>query len=467
MRRGRQVTTMSSTPDAAIPPPPPPPAPTPPPPGWTASPSASSPPAAKPMAKMGIVAAVVVIVVIAAVVGGLYAAHIGPFASSSSGPGGGASGSGETYSQAAAAAQPTTSSVSGGPWTLSGGAGVVVSNSVAINATVINATSGGGGCGTQLLSGASSITSIPGTSSSPSSGTSNAWIVYYSNATSALLEVAVFGGTATPLLTQGEYGGCLTGLSGLGLPANYVDSPAAATTAYNAGGSSFVTAHPSFNLEEILVPSVTVTYGGYVTTTPASWEISYTDCNLAADDGTTLNGAAPAQFTASVNATTGGLVRGLNATTACPSLGPSKGGGGPPVKNSLANVTEYFTWEQQHMGHAAYWNNGSFYTTLNTLTTGDLTVSIENNTTDAAVSTAGMTLQVITSGGSGYVFLSTYNFTTNTWNDTSVGIGTASSATNILTLNSTSSLKGDNIVLTATNSAPATGSVSAALGKAA
>jgi hypothetical protein len=412
------------------------------------------------MMGMGVVIAVVVVVVIAAVVGGLYATHSGPFHTNGSGAGspGGSSGSGGTYSAAASAASPTTSSVAGGPWTLAGGVGVVTSSSVAVNSTTINASFGGGLCRPDFLSTDSSITSIPSSSNAASTGLTNAWVVFYSNASAGILEVAVFGGVATPLLTIGAYGSCGLGASSVGLPASYLDSPAAAAIAFNEGGSTFVASHSSYNLEEILVPTVTDTIGGKTTTTQASWEIDYTDCNIALDDGTTFGSAAPAQFYASVNATSGAWIRGLNTTFACPSL---TGGAGVTAKNSLENVTDDFAFTQQHTSKTAYWNNGTLYTTLSALTVGDLAISVENNTTGAAVSTVGMTLQIVNIT---LATLSVYNFATSTWSNPSVSIGVAS-ALDLFSLNSTSSLKGDKFVLTATTSAPATGSISTALGK--
>jgi hypothetical protein len=402
----------------------------------------------------------VVIVVVAAIVGGLYATHTGPFHTNGtgSGNGGSSSGAGETYSQAAAAAQPTTSSVAGGPWSIAGGVGVVTTSAVAVNASTINASFGAGLCKPIFLSTESSVTSIPSTTTSASAGTTNAWVVFFSNSAASVLEVAVFGGVATPLLTISVYGSCGLPASSVGLPGTYVNSPAAALLAFNGGGSAFVAAHSTYDLEEILVPTVTATIGGTPLTTGASWEISYTDCNIAADNGGTFGGAAPAQFLASINATTGAWIRGLNTTNECPS---AAGGGGTSGKNTLSAVTEAFAFTQQHTSKTSYWNNGSLYTTLTALSAGDLVVSIENNTTGAAISTTGMTLQIVNIT---LVTLSVYNFGTSTWSDPGVSIG-VSGAYVVFSLNSTSSLKGDKFVITATSAAPATGSESAALGK--
>ncbi len=413
---------------------------------------------------LAVVAAVVVIVVVILV--GLDLGHVGPFSTSGSGTGtpGGGGGSGQTYTDAVATAQPSTSSVPGGAWTATAGISVDVATSHAVNSTDLTSLSSGAGCGAKLLSSSSSITSIPSTSTSASSGTSNAWIILFSNKTLAVLEVAVFSGTATPLLTLTSYGSCVSTTNALSLPSPLVNSPAAALVAYNSGGSAFISAHHLYDLAEILTPTVTISFGSFKHVLPAAWEISYTTCNMGADDGTTLGGEVAQGFVASVNASTGALVRALNeSTVTCPSATPGGGGGGGGAKNTLKNVTYVFVLSQQHAGPGAFWNNGSLVTSLSSMTVGDLTVAIENNTTGAAVSTSGITLAVI--GGFSFAVLSVYDFSTNTWNNTAVGFGTSASATHILSINSTMSLKGDKIVLTATSAAPATGSVSAPLGK--
>jgi hypothetical protein len=252
---------------------------------------------------------------------------------------------------------------------------------------------------------------------------------------------------------------------GVSLPTPLINSPQAASVAYSSGGSTFVTNHLSYDLSEILTPTDRISFGGSTTVLSAAWEVTYTTCNLGADDGTTLGGAAPAEFLATVNASTGSLVRALNLTAVtCPSATPGGGGnGGGNTKNSLQNVTVAFVLSQQHAGKYSFWNNGSLITSLTGLTLGDLTVAIENNTTGVAVSTSGLSLEVI--DGFTFSVLAVYSFSSNTWNNTGLAFGTFSSNTHILTLSSSMSLKGDKIVLTATASAPATGSVSAPLGK--
>jgi hypothetical protein len=405
---------------------------------------------------MSIAVVVVVIVVIAAViVAGLYLAGVGPFsfAKSKGGNGNGGSGSEETFSQAAGKAQSAAAAQSNGPWTLIGGVGVVISASVAVNTTLLNASTSAGGCSTTLLAGASTVTSIPSSSASASSGESNAWTIWYANAANNVLEVTVFNGVATAIITQTSYGGCLTGVTGVSLSASAIDSPAAAEVAASAGGNSFGSSHTAFDVEEILVPSVTITFDSMTNSIGASWDISYTTCDLGSHDGSTLNGEPVAQFTASINATTGKLIQSENTSTACPTLSGSGSGG----KATLESKCSAFFIESY--AAPTYWNNGSLICTINTLTAGDLTVSIENATTGNPVSTSGFTLE-LTDGIGGSVD-STYDFGTNTWSTTSSPIGTVEDYWVLVT---SSTLAGDNIVITATGAAPVTGSVSGSLG---
>lgn len=460
---------MSGTSAPTTPPPPAPPSslPTPaPPPG--AAPVNRAPPGGAPPRKRTskvLVIVVAVVVVLAVVLIALYAAGVGPFAPASS-PSSGAppsSGSGETFDQAAATAKGVISSVPGGPWTLAGGSGVAISSSVSINSTELNESEGSAGCHPTLLSGASGIATIPATSASPSSGLADAWIVYFSNPSIALLEVAVFGGVATPILTLSIYGGCSSTVTGISLPSTYVNSPVAAATAASSGGNAFVKLWPDYDLEEILVPSVTDSVDGSTITTPATWEVSYTTCNLGTDNGATLAGQSPFQFSASIYANNGTLYRALNTTTACPSAphGGGGGGGGGGSKPTLIDACP---------GQAAYednetptfYNNVTLYCTLSTpLTVSELSVAIENNTTYGAVSTVGFTLEVVNETTS--AIQSTYSFASAAWSNPNVAVGASPNYYTYVLITPTS-MAGDNLVLTATSSAPATGSLTVYLG---
>jgi hypothetical protein len=430
---------MSMTAGPATPPPPPPP-------GAPPAPGTPPPRAARPGVSLLLVV-VIVVVVAAVVLAGLYFAGVGPFASAKTKSPSGTSGEAGSFSQAATTATPSVSSIDGGPWTLIGGVGVQISTAVAVNSTALNATASGGGCSAKVLSGASSVTSIPSSTSSPASGLTNAWIIWYANASNGVLEVAVFGGSATPIITLGIYGGCATGVTSLNLPSNYIDSPAAAATAADSGGASFQGKYGSVDVEYILVPSVSTSFGG--ATASASWDIQYTTCALGADNGKTLAGESAAQFTASINATSGKLIQSENTSEACP--GASGPGGG---KTSLSTDCYTVPFQEENVG-ATYWNNGTLACSVDTLTAGDLTVAVENNTTSVSVSTAGFTLQIVNISSDAVV--ATYNFGTNTWSVPSTPVGFSFYDEWVLT--TSASMAGNKLVISATASAPVTGSI--------
>lgn len=367
----------------------------------------------------------------------------------------GGSGAGETYSAAAAAAESPAAGVAGGPWKLAGGTGVVLPSAVAVNSTLLNESAAGAGCTGHLLSGASGITSFPSTSSAPSSGLSNTWDVWFVNASLGILEVAVLNGVATPFLTAMPYGGCDSTVTAVVLPSDYVDSPEAASVAYADGGSAWISAWPQYVLEEILVPSTTITIGTTSSTLWSTWEVTYTNCNPN-EEGSTLGGGSPAQFTASINATTGAFIRGINTTTSCPVL---KGGGAGGAKPTLASSCYFFSYEDNET--PTYYNNATLACVSISLKADDLTASLVNNTTHAAVATTGFTLEIV--NDTTLAVESTYSFSTGKWS-TNVSVGGLSSE-NEFVLITPRSMAGDNLVLTATSFAPATGSITTYLGQ--
>lgn len=398
----------------------------------------------------GLLIGVIVVIVLIVLLAGLYAAGVfTPASSSSSSSGGG--GSGETYSAAAAAAAPAASSVPGGPWTAAGGDAVQLGTSVAINSTLLN-ESFDFGCGGHLLSGASSLTSFPATTSSPSSGKSTLWVIIFTNASGEALEVAVINGVATPVFTLVSFQSCSVGGKIASLPTGVVDSPTAAAVAWSAGGPAYAANHSSFDTEYILVPIEI----GSTTTSYAYWIVTYTNCDPN-EDGATLDGQAPAQFVTEVNATTGSLAFKESTSQACPVLKGSGAGGGSKPSLSSSCYLQF----SEESSPPTYWNNGSLICTIKALTGADVTVSIENNTTGAAVSTSGFTLDILNETTLGVV--STYNFTTNTWSSPAVDVENLYSFL-YWVLSTPTTMAGNKMVVTATASAPATGSVSGVLG---
>jgi len=407
-----------------------------------------------------LVIVVVAIVVVAAIIVGLWAAGVGPFAKSNTSSTGSTppSGSGETYYAAANTANSSTSGVSGGPWTIAGGIAVVLTSSFTINQTELN-ESFDFGCGGHILSGASSLTGYPGTSSAPSTGLSNLWIIVYANSTGGALEVAVFGGVATPVFTLESFQSCAVGGGTELLPFTPVNSPTVAAAAWAADGPTYAAAHSAFDTEMILVPPEETSHG--LALFPV-WVVTYTNCNPTSN-GATLDGNPAAQFTAEVNATTGKFMNGLNSTIACPVLhggGGGKGGGKASIDGcQMVSIPENVT--------GTYWTNASVECPFNVtkMTTGDVTISAVNNTTGKPVSTTGWSLVVQSVSSFPYVNESHYNFATNTWNDTTYPILALTGDSDYWVLTTPTNVSGDRIVITATASAPCTGSFDWYLGE--
>jgi hypothetical protein len=415
---------------SGTPPPPPPPPPGAPPPAWTPPPPTAAP---KKKSKT-LVIIVAVVVILAVILGGLYAAGDFKPASSSSGssPGGG---SGETFK-----------------WTLAGGSGVSLSSSVAVNQTLLN-ESFDFGCHTQALPGAATLTSFPATTSPASSGDSNFWVVVFGNSTGTALEVAVIDGVATPVLIVPSFETCGMSSDLLNLPTDIEDSPTPAAAAWADGGSAYAGTQSTYDVELIVLNVSEL--GGPI------WAITYTNCNPSEPTtGATLDGNSPAQFTAVFYAVNGTLAFSDNTHTACPVLaGSGGGGGGGGGKVNLDNCDSDFI-AFQYNNSTTYWYNGTADCSTGSavVTTGDVTVSaVTNTSTPTSVSTVGwtLTIQNISTGAN----LSHYDFTTNTWNNTSTPILSILSIDNLLILTAPSNVSADNLLITATSSAPVTGTL--------
>lgn len=406
---------------------------------------------------------VVVVVAVAVIVGGLYAAGVFTPASSNNnmttGPGGG---SGDTFSAAATTASSTIASVPGGPWTLIGGDGTALGSSIAVNQTEINDSASASGCESHLLSGASSLTSIPATSPlSPTSGDSNAWVIWYANATFGVLEVAVFSGSATPVVVQNLYGSCGSSIEALSLPPSYENSPPPASDAWGRGGDNWTKLYSDYDVEMILIPAATVKTGSVTTSTPSLWAISYTTCELGSASGATLGDEPVSQFDSDFYSSNGTYFYSVTSSYSCAVSHSGGGGGGGKTKPNLSDCDGFF-FETNNSG-VDYYNNGTAVCTeIDNLTAGGLTVSIVNNTTHAAVSTSSFVLELQNVSTS--AVLATYNFVTGKWSSSSVPIFGADSIDNEMVLVTPTSMAGNNIVFTATSSAWATGSLTVYLG---
>lgn len=152
--------------------------------------------------------------------------------------------------------------------------------------------------------------------------------MYYHPASHQVLFVNVLNGSGIAVLVA--TGSCASTFENYStIPGNVVDSSTMASSVWNAGGSSFVSAHSNetFNLAFALLG------GGKscVLTAGPCWVVEYTPCDPA-----TLTGPAGSQpvFYALVNATTGAVIAALPSSSTCASsgvtsslatLGPSDG----------------------------------------------------------------------------------------------------------------------------------------------
>jgi hypothetical protein len=402
-----------------------------------------------------IIVVVVVVIIAIVLIAGLYAAGVGPFSTSGSGGSGGVAG--ESYSTAVTQAKPAASSTSGGPWTVVAGIGVNAPNTLKVNATSLNSVSGS--CTEKVLAGASGITSLPGSSSAVSTGTTPIWIIEFTNSSGAILEVAVLGGTATAVLEESAYGSCLGGsVATVSQPSTVVDSPAAASAALAAGGTAYLNQHSGVFAEYVLIPTEIDTILGTSTlVTSASWVIVLTNCNPSLTSTTTTDGKTSAQFIAYINATTGVVSHTLTTSSGCAGSTGGTGGGGT---NVLLTHCPAIIADLIQMGTGPYSLNGSMDCTGFSPVAGDFTVKLENATTLSSVSTGSITdFEIVNYTLSGNFTLdSTYNFGSNTWTNPSAEIGNLSGP-NEFHLDSTSSLGGDVVLLTSTSSCPFAGSI--------
>jgi hypothetical protein len=136
-------------------------------------------------------------------------------------------------------------------------------------------------------------------------------MIYYQTTTHELLMVEVVNGSAVPIATA--VGSCTASFQNLDtVPSGVVDSSVAASTAWDLGGSAFVSAYSNVSLymEMLLVGGGTsggVTFG-------ANWLIEYTGCNPLSSSSSA--GSHPV-FEAIVDALTGSLTTTSSTSRTC------------------------------------------------------------------------------------------------------------------------------------------------------
>jgi len=421
-------------------------------------PPTAPPPRSSRTLVIAVVAAVVVIVV---VIAALWAGGVGPFSKSSTG------GSVETLATASGQAQSAADGQSsGGSWTLESAVGFLAPVSGSENISSLSALASESGCTFKWASGAPQTISVSGSSVSPSSGEASAWIFSYYGS-SEILDVWESGGSAYALFSLS--GGDCALLSDLTVSSSSStpNSASVAAAAWADGGSAFASNHTggvSTTYDYTAATSISV--DGFTDTTPGSWTVSLSNCNDFASTASTFDGKAGSTFSVDVNVTTTIATDPTVTPTTCSSgisgLGGSSGGSGGSGGSSVAfssNAEASFPFETNNSA-GTYYNNGSLivFGSGITLTLGELTVSIENASTGSAVSTSGFSLAYLNIETSAVD--ATYDFTSNTWSDASLAVG----STYEFELVTPHSMAGDQIVFTASSSAPVTGSVSSTIG---
>jgi hypothetical protein len=238
---------------------------------------------------------------------------------------GGASGSGTAVSFDSA--QSTAFRVAPpGPWVLIDAEGFDLATGVTLplNLSGLQAEN----CTITSLTGPlPSSLALPSFSGNLSSGLAPAWLLDLAQPShGAELAVAVIGGTAT-FAVEISGGQCATGVSSLvGVTTPVVDSPVAAQAAAAAGGTAFLSAHPS----GVSVDMSLIGLAAQVNSTPypPEWGVYYTTCPFLTNSSSQATGS---EFSVGVNATTGVVVPGSAFTGTCGPVSTP-----PPIGTNLA-----------------------------------------------------------------------------------------------------------------------------------
>jgi len=214
-----------------------------------------------------------------------------------------------TYSGAHPVADRAVGGFGGGGWTLLFAAGLVspTAETISVNATDLGELDSY--C-TVTTESAFTGLSLPAYSGNRSSGAAPAWVFAYRNGTGDIAIVTVIDGQGTVVATlSGLACELASQLYFRAVPGNAIDSSQAAADVLPAA-KTFLTAHPNASAAYALI-------GGahYENLSlPTEWSITYSTCSL----NTSATGTG-AEFNATVNATTGEVIR--TASTAGVSCG--------------------------------------------------------------------------------------------------------------------------------------------------
>lgn len=270
---------------------------------------------------------VVAIVVIAVVVAALYATgtlHLGGSASNSSY---------ETFSQARGVAQSRAGSVPGGTWFAAAAAGIATPSAVLEEVTNLSSLTSNSSCTLTWPNGEPANIEIPATAENAPTGAAAFWTVVFENASDALLVETVSDGSAAALFVA--TGATCEEVASLlaPFPSGVYDSPSIVTAADQAGGSTFLAAHPNATRTWSVYGGVRF---GEISTTP-DWLVDYTTCAVPPIAGE--NGSV---FNATVAGLTGDVLNSSSGNEECaPSVPVNLGlplpgaGAGPAARKAI------------------------------------------------------------------------------------------------------------------------------------
>jgi hypothetical protein len=238
-----------------------------------------------------------------------------------------------TYSQAAGAVSSYAAGYKGGGWKMIVASGLdssVATVSPPINGSSLDSLTSTGHCTDSVLIAAGSTITLPSFAGNRSSGESPFWAFVLYNSNGTFLAVEYNQGTVTPLATVdcAELA-LVTGFLSP-IPSTVIDSSVAASTAWSAGGATFMATNPGATEEFALIGGIDLgsAAGSLV------WTVSYQAC----DPSSTTSADVPT-FTARINATesSANLLSANNTTSPCGTIPSSLSGGLGSIGGGLGN----------------------------------------------------------------------------------------------------------------------------------
>ncbi len=371
---------------------------------------------------VGATAGVAAAVLLAAVAG--YLPGTGPTGSAPS-----------SFASARAAAESAARTFSGGPWQAWWTVGFDPSSPTTLPLNYTYVPIQGSACSyAPLQTGNRTVES----SGNVSVGSTSAWSFVFRNSSAVFLLVSVVDGAATLAGTFSGTGCPFAFPEYEPLPTGLVDPTEAAGRAARVGGYAFLAHHPEAN----------VTILGYAAALGIAppgpyWLVNFTSCPSA--PSSSVSGAF---FWATVNASSGALLRAANATGPCARIG---GTITTPLSEVLAVTPAYVS---QVGGTFTY--NFSVRSVTAPLRLGDLAMAVQNGA-GTPVTPADGRLEVLLPSGA---LLGVFNLTTQAWES---GGSAALANGDTISLSTTQTLSGQGDWLTITGRGTYTGSVSVAI----